>query len=176
MPVLADAEGDVIVRVHHSRALLEVLSDEIVDESCERNDSRKGSCVSSRTDLTDQIHFVEFILQFENAALCCNSTLGDMLSHFTGGQTMLTLPHFRTHRSVPTEDQILVPETLLKKRKSQEKAREEQSAEREKLKKVRTFHVLYNYIYSLGDGLLLTMVMTLPNTRLDFRVDAVAFF
>ncbi|KAI4266082.1 MAG: hypothetical protein Q9185_005088 [Variospora sp. 1 TL-2023] len=39
--------------------------------------------------------------------------------------------------SVPTEDQILVPETLLKKRKSQEKAREEQSAEREKLKKAR---------------------------------------
>ncbi|KAL8749930.1 MAG: hypothetical protein Q9199_007391 [Rusavskia elegans] len=39
--------------------------------------------------------------------------------------------------SVPTEDQILVPETLLKKRKSQEKAREEQSAEREKKKKAR---------------------------------------
>ncbi|KAL8659812.1 MAG: hypothetical protein Q9221_005967 [Calogaya cf. arnoldii] len=39
--------------------------------------------------------------------------------------------------SVPTEDQILVPETLLKKRKSQEKAREEQSAEREKRKKAR---------------------------------------
>ncbi|KAI4200111.1 MAG: hypothetical protein LQ350_004150 [Teloschistes chrysophthalmus] len=39
--------------------------------------------------------------------------------------------------SVPTEDQILVPETLLKKRKSQEKAREEQSAEREKKIKAR---------------------------------------
>ncbi|KAI4249248.1 MAG: hypothetical protein L6R40_000706 [Gallowayella cf. fulva] len=39
--------------------------------------------------------------------------------------------------TVPTEDQILVPETLLKKRKSQEKAREEQSAEREKKKKAR---------------------------------------
>ncbi|KAL9578325.1 MAG: hypothetical protein Q9212_005794 [Teloschistes hypoglaucus] len=39
--------------------------------------------------------------------------------------------------SVPTEDQILVPETLLKKRKSQEKAREEQSAEREKKRKAR---------------------------------------
>ncbi|KAI4106868.1 MAG: hypothetical protein LQ339_002840 [Xanthoria mediterranea] len=39
--------------------------------------------------------------------------------------------------SVPTEDQILIPETLLKKRKSQEKAREEQSAEREKKKKAR---------------------------------------
>jgi hypothetical protein len=42
-----------------------------------------------------------------------------------------------THRSVPTQDQILVPETLLKKRKSQEKAREERSAELEKKKKVR---------------------------------------
>lgn len=39
-------------------------------------------------------------------------------------------------RSVPTEDQILVPETLLKKRKSQEKQREERSAEIEKKKKV----------------------------------------
>jgi len=37
---------------------------------------------------------------------------------------------------VPTEDEILVPETLLKKRKSQEKAREERSAELEKKKKV----------------------------------------
>merc|ERR1711977_434569 len=37
--------------------------------------------------------------------------------------------------SVPTNDQILVPETLLKKRKSQEKAREERSAELEKKKK-----------------------------------------
>ncbi|SLM35468.1 60s ribosomal protein l7 [Lasallia pustulata] len=37
--------------------------------------------------------------------------------------------------SVPTEDQILVPETLLKKRKSQEKQREERSAELEKKKK-----------------------------------------
>ncbi|MDI1486000.1 MAG: 60S ribosomal protein L7 [Ramalina farinacea] len=37
--------------------------------------------------------------------------------------------------SVPTEDQILVPETLLKKRKSQEKAREERSAELVKKKK-----------------------------------------
>ncbi|KAL8747454.1 MAG: hypothetical protein Q9190_000666 [Brigantiaea leucoxantha] len=39
--------------------------------------------------------------------------------------------------SVPTEDQILLPETLLKKRKSQEKAREERSAELEKTKKAR---------------------------------------
>eukprot|EP01065_Artemidia_motanka_P030837 TRINITY_DN36972_c0_g1_i1.p1 TRINITY_DN36972_c0_g1~~TRINITY_DN36972_c0_g1_i1.p1 ORF type:complete len:272 (+),score=15.83 TRINITY_DN36972_c0_g1_i1:25-816(+) len=37
--------------------------------------------------------------------------------------------------SVPTADQILVPETLLKKRKSQEKARAERSAEVEKKKK-----------------------------------------
>ncbi|KAG9236616.1 ribosomal protein L30, ferredoxin-like fold domain-containing protein [Amylocarpus encephaloides] len=37
--------------------------------------------------------------------------------------------------SVPTVDQILVPETLLKKRKSQEKAREEKLAEVEKRKK-----------------------------------------
>lgn len=41
-----------------------------------------------------------------------------------------------THRSVPTDNEILVPETLLKKRKSQEKQREERSAELEKKKKV----------------------------------------
>lgn len=40
--------------------------------------------------------------------------------------------------SVPTQDQVLVPETLLKKRKSQEKARAEKSAEIEQKKKVRT--------------------------------------
>jgi len=37
---------------------------------------------------------------------------------------------------VPTQDQVLVPETLLKKRKSQEKAREQRLAELEKRKKV----------------------------------------
>jgi hypothetical protein len=39
---------------------------------------------------------------------------------------------------VPTHDHILVPETLLKKRKSQEKARAERSAEVEKKKAVST--------------------------------------
>jgi len=38
-------------------------------------------------------------------------------------------------RTVPTKDQILVPETLLKKRKSQEKAREQRNADIEKRKK-----------------------------------------
>jgi len=50
---------------------------------------------------------------------------------YAGHQTNLTY-----NRTVPTSDQILVPETLLKKRKSQEKAREERSAELEKKKKV----------------------------------------
>ncbi|KAL2195465.1 ribosomal protein L30, ferredoxin-like fold domain-containing protein [Corynascus similis CBS 632.67] len=40
-----------------------------------------------------------------------------------------------TCRSVPTQNDILVPETLLKKRKSQEKARAERAAEQEKQKK-----------------------------------------
>ena len=65
----------------------------------------------------------------------CNSSLG-----------VFVLPPSRTdytddtssmgNRTVPTEDEILVPETLLKKRKSNEKAREERSAELEKKKKV----------------------------------------
>jgi len=40
------------------------------------------------------------------------------------------------HSTVPTKDQVLVPETLLKKRKSQEKARAEKQAEIENKKKV----------------------------------------
>jgi large subunit ribosomal protein L7e len=42
---------------------------------------------------------------------------------------------WNSHRAV-TENQVLVPETLLKKRKSQEKARAEKLAEIEKKKKV----------------------------------------
>jgi large subunit ribosomal protein L7e len=38
-------------------------------------------------------------------------------------------------RTVPTKDQVLVPETLLKKRKSQEKAREQRNADIDKRKK-----------------------------------------
>ena len=39
-------------------------------------------------------------------------------------------------RAEPTHDEIMVPETLLKKRKSHEKQREERAAELEKKKKV----------------------------------------
>ncbi|KAL9625722.1 MAG: hypothetical protein Q9160_000042 [Pyrenula sp. 1 TL-2023] len=41
-----------------------------------------------------------------------------------------------SYRSVPSQDQVLVPETLLKKRKSQEKAREAHNAELAKKKKL----------------------------------------
>jgi large subunit ribosomal protein L7e len=41
----------------------------------------------------------------------------------------------RTRRTVPTQNDVLVPETLLKKRKSQEKARAERTAEQDKRKK-----------------------------------------
>ncbi len=48
------------------------------------------------------------------------------------------------NRSVPTKDEILVPETLLKKRKSQEKEREQRSADLQKKKKVGlSFQVLH---------------------------------
>ena len=40
------------------------------------------------------------------------------------------------NRTVPAESEILVPETLLKKRKSQEKEREDRAAELQKKKKV----------------------------------------
>ncbi|OAL62061.1 60S ribosomal protein L7 [Trichophyton rubrum] len=42
--------------------------------------------------------------------------------------------HYKLH-TVPTQDQVLVPETLLKKRKSQEKARANRTAELEKRRK-----------------------------------------
>jgi hypothetical protein len=67
----------------------------------------------------------------------CNSQLA-LFSILLVCGTSLT-----SHRSVPTHDQILVPETLLKKRKSQEKAREERSAELEKKKKVSLFSFKY---------------------------------
>jgi hypothetical protein len=41
-----------------------------------------------------------------------------------------------SNSSVPTQNQVLVPETLLKKRKSQEAARAERRAEAENIKKV----------------------------------------
>jgi large subunit ribosomal protein L7e len=70
---------------------------------------------------------------------------------------------------VPTKDQILVPETLLKKRKSQEKAREQRSAEIEKRKKVQSYH---SHTVSMVVTFLV-MENTTQATRLP-RVNAVA--
>jgi len=63
------------------------------------------------------------MLQFFHSANCLSLDLFR--------QTVLTY-----HSSVPTQNQVLVPETLLKKRKSQEAARAERRAEAEKTKKV----------------------------------------
>jgi len=43
---------------------------------------------------------------------------------------------FLNYRSVPTKNDILVPETILKKRKSQEKEREQRAADLDKKRKV----------------------------------------
>lgn len=72
------------------------------------------------------------MLALWNAALSYNSLLGAFHSYYSK-QTILTCSGYC--RSVPTQDQILVPETLLKKRKSQEKQREERSAELDKKRK-----------------------------------------
>ena len=48
------------------------------------------------------------------------------------------------HSTIPTKDQVLVPETLLKKRKSQEQAR---AVRREELQKRKD--VSYYYFFSL---------------------------
>ena len=69
-----------------------------------------------------------------------------------------------------------MPETLLKKRKSQEKAREERSAELEKKKKVGFLHLSrlcleIEMAVNVDDG-----DDTYQYSRLDSRVDAVAYF
>jgi hypothetical protein len=69
---------------------------------------------------------------------------------------------------VPTHDQVLVPETLLKKRKSQEKAREERATELEKKKKVSSIFLLLCGSEDDGDAEL----PTLPTRH--YVVDAVA--
>lgn len=69
---------------------------------------------------------------------------------FSNGQTILTL-HVN---SVPTQDQVLVPETLLKKRKSQEAARAVRREEAEKRKQVSLLLALrhpWKGIYWLDD-------------------------
>jgi hypothetical protein len=73
---------------------------------------------------------------------------------------------FAVCSSTATKDQILVPETLLKKRKAQEKSREKSIAELEKRKKVRLYTICWVWMHS---------VMIIPTTRLDLRVNAVAF-
>lgn len=77
--------------------------------------------------------FFIICLQFENVALyAAILTLGELFHVIVlRADTILTC-----HSSVPTKDQVLVPETLLKKRKSQEAARAERRAEAEKKKKV----------------------------------------
>jgi hypothetical protein len=97
--------------------------------------------------------------------LSCNSLL-DVFIQSSTGQTILTLPFLAKHRSVPTEEQILVPETLLKKRKSQEKQREERQAELQKKKKVRHTDPFAMHQYQFK-GQSWTMVMT--NTILATR-------
>ena len=65
-----------------------------------------------------------------------------------------------------TKDQVLVPETLLKKRKAQEKSREKNIAELEKRKKVGS--CVFFLVWMIA-------VMIIPTTRLDSRVNVVAF-
>ena len=71
-------------------------------------------------------------VQFENATICCSSDSATLYPR----TILMRIPH----RTVPTKDQIMVPETLLKKRKSQEKAREARTADIEKRKKVSHTH------------------------------------
>ncbi len=90
------------------------------------------------------------MLALWNAALSYNSILGAFHS-YSSKQTILTCSGYC--RSVPTQDQILVPETLLKKRKSQEKQREERSAELDKKRKVRAIIFLQlQLVHATSEG------------------------
>ena len=83
------------------------------------------------------------------------------LSCWTDYTDLATFRHL--YRSVPTHDDIMVPETLLKKRKSQEKAREEKSAELQKRKKV---WYCWNFCYLVG-CYTMVMIYTILATRLS---------
>ena len=55
-----------------------------------------------------------------------------------------------SYRSIPTKDQVLVPETLLKKRKSQDKERAEKQQQRETKKKV---SLPCMFVFGCGDDI-----------------------
>ncbi|KAA8573158.1 hypothetical protein EYC84_003671 [Monilinia fructicola] len=61
--------------------------------------------------------------------------------------------------TTPTAEQVLIPETLLKKRKSQAKEREARAAETEKVKKINTYH-WYSHLYLIS---MLTAVVAQAN-------------
>ncbi|MCJ1467451.1 60S ribosomal protein L7 [Pseudocyphellaria aurata] len=101
-----------------SRALLEVLLDEILDLVHEELDFLSGA--SQLGSVLHQSHRSNPFRRVHVQVRECRALAAILHS-----------------ASVPTNDEILVPETLLKKRKSQEKQREERSAELEKKKKAR---------------------------------------
>ena len=65
------------------------------------------------------------------------------------------------HSTVPTKDQVLVPETLLKKRKSQEQSR---AVRREELQKRKEVSILFSFILSSID----CMMYNYTTPRLDY--------
>ena len=82
--------------------------------------------------------FYTISLQFgECGAIAAILALGEIFFH------NLWMDCTDLHSTVPTQDQVLVPETLLKKRKSQEQARAVQREEAEKKKAVSTFFFLF---------------------------------
>lgn len=97
-----------------------------------------------------------------------------------GLRTNLILPH----STVPTNDHIMVPETLLKKRKSQEKARAERTSAIEKKKAVRIFtfspftnvalSVMHNYTFSTRHLSMLLIINLLSG--LMIRLTSFFFF
>ena len=80
--------------------------------------------------MTMKLELVE-CTSISECRICCNSLLG--VPNFF--QAILTFTW--VYRSVPTKNDILAPETVLKKRKSQEKERELRATETKKKKEVR---------------------------------------
>lgn len=111
----------------------EVLLDEKMLSTCRRHAERLRQ--ARRNLLTDQIQLESATTENVATAAILVPALSVPCPHRYAGPCSNLTSRYST---VPTQEQILVPETLLKKRKSQEKARAERTAAQEKKKAVST--------------------------------------
>ena len=105
-----------------------------------------SDCSASSPSLIKEIPS-SFANHSENARLVRSFDSASSLPYL---QITLTCTFIAISRSVATKDQILVPETLLKKRKAQDKSREKNIADLEKRKKVGLLQMSFSAV-EFGD-------------------------